>query len=135
MQERNGAFVQRTSSWRSAHHKLPKREGDRIVARVLGRSQFNRITNTETALAIAVHEPGFCDLNCGRRDVCFRADRTQRRLAITSGFEPIQIFDMRPSNPDQHQKCRAKGAHNEISSLVYETIVFSRHRWRPARSA
>src|SRR5580704_10195035 len=50
MQMRSGAFLQRSSSRKSAHQKLPLREGDRIVTRVLGRIQVNRITsNTETA--------------------------------------------------------------------------------------
>src|SRR5260370_24372936 len=44
MQKRRGALVQRTSRRRPAHHKLPQGEGDRIVARVLGRIQVNGIT-------------------------------------------------------------------------------------------
>jgi hypothetical protein len=44
MQKRRGALVQRTSPRRPAHHKLPQGEGDRIVARVLGRIQVNGIT-------------------------------------------------------------------------------------------
>jgi len=53
--------VQRTSSRRPAHHKLPQGEADRIVARVLGRIQVNGITeakairSNEAVIAVASH--------------------------------------------------------------------------------
>ena len=51
--------MQRTSSRRPAHHKLPQGEADRIVARVLGRTQVNGITeakairSNEAVIAVA----------------------------------------------------------------------------------
>ena len=32
------------------------------------------------------------------------SSRMHRRLAMTSGFYPIQTFDMKPINPEQQQK-------------------------------
>ena len=67
-----------------------------------------------------------------RCDYELRCQR-QRDQPRVDQRQPTTIYDARTPDRPTTMTTYRKGEHDEISNLVYEAIVYSRHRWKLAR--